>query len=74
MLGILFCDSDVISTVHGIVVGSICPVCGRTLKTVAVLKDHISYLHEGEVKFLWNHHLRFAKSRVIQCYVEENKK
>ena len=31
-----------ISTVHG----NICPICGRILKTAAVLKDYISNMHE----------------------------
>ena len=43
-----------ISTVHGNGVGSSCPICGRILKTAAVLKDHISNMHEGKVKPRFN--------------------
>ena len=43
-----------ISTVHGNNVGSICPICGRILKTANVLKDHISNMHEGKVKPRFN--------------------
>ena len=39
-----------ISTVHG----NIYPICGRILKTAAVLKDHISNMHEGKVKPRFN--------------------
>ena len=44
-----------IPTVHGNGVGSSCSICGRISKTTAVLKDHISNMHEGKVKprFWW---------------------
>ena len=39
-----------ISTVHGNGVRSSCPICGRILKTAALLKNHISNMHEGKIK------------------------
>ena len=39
-----------ISTAHGNNVGSICPICGKILKTDAVLKYHMFYTHEEKVK------------------------
>ena len=38
-----------ISKVHRNV-GNICPTCGKTYKSISVLEDHISYVHEGKVK------------------------
>ena len=54
-----------ISTVHENNVGNICPICGRILKTGAVLKDHISNMHEGkshqDSTEKWQNHVLFER-------------
>ena len=39
------------STVHVNNVWNVCPICARILKTATVLKNHISNMHEGNIKY-----------------------